>query len=307
MNLRPLLLVAVLAILLAGVTLTVRPFRPASGTKHTTATETLTVPAMVRSLRPTYPYSIIPGGVYSRSELVAQLGRDSVARAHYADFNVSNARLTASNQDRLAYVSYRQHGQVFWTRNKLRIPKGELLLTDGQNLARTRCGNRLAEEKPASARTSATEPVADLQMPSVSEKQLTDERLSFSTPPESGTQMADSTAKPLGWEPLNLPFSWTPKTEVLSATAPPSNVSPGIASPFSLPIAGAPFFRANQVLSATTPVSGTTPAFRQSAHSGGYARHGWHRTPIDVPGARHQPVWRHAGPRCTRRASTGTK
>jgi hypothetical protein len=42
------------------------------------------------------------------------------------------------------YVSYRKANRVYWTSKKHRVCKGEAILTDGKNMARTRCGNRLS-------------------------------------------------------------------------------------------------------------------------------------------------------------------
>src|SRR5579875_1349726 len=104
------------------------------------------IPAIERALRPNYPYSVIPGGAYSAAELRNAVKSDPLVRAHYADFNLGAVRLVTLQEDRYQYVSYRVHNHVFWTRNKLRIPKGEILLTDGCNYARTRCGNRLSNK-----------------------------------------------------------------------------------------------------------------------------------------------------------------
>lgn len=102
------------------------------------------VSAISRSLRPNYPYSVIPGGAYSPAELRFSVRHDRVVKNHYADFNIDSARLVKLTEDRFQYVSYRLKNQVYWTRKKLRIPKGEVLLTDGSHFARTRCGNRLS-------------------------------------------------------------------------------------------------------------------------------------------------------------------
>lgn len=99
---------------------------------------------VVRSLRPVYPYSVIPGGVYSPEELMRALATDRLVHDHYADFNFASAHLVTMAEDRYAYVSYRLAGRLLWTAHKLRIPKGETLLTDGVNFCRTRCGNRLS-------------------------------------------------------------------------------------------------------------------------------------------------------------------
>jgi hypothetical protein len=101
-----------------------------------------TVPAtqgptsLVRALRPNYPYSVIPGGAYSQGELQYAHGKDTLVRSHYSDFDVKNAKLVNLTEDRFQYVSYRLKDQIYWTKRKLRIPKGELLLTDGVHYAR---------------------------------------------------------------------------------------------------------------------------------------------------------------------------
>ncbi len=114
------------------------------------------IDAAARSLRPNYPYSVIPGGAYSRAELRVVNQRDPLVREHYSDFNVNAAQLVTLTADRFQYVSYRLHNQIFWTRKRLRILKGEVLLTDGRHYARTRCGNRLSPT--AMAQTSPLQP-----------------------------------------------------------------------------------------------------------------------------------------------------
>jgi hypothetical protein len=107
------------------------------------------VPAISRALRPDYPYSVIPGGAYSPSELRYANENDRLVREHYAGFNLGAARLVTLSEDRDQYVSFRLRDQIYWTRNKLHIPRGEILLTDGRNYARTRCGNRLSNTPQA--------------------------------------------------------------------------------------------------------------------------------------------------------------
>jgi hypothetical protein len=102
------------------------------------------VSAASRALRPNYPYSVIVGGAYSPAELRYAQEKDRSVREHYADFDLRAARLVTLTQDRDQYVSFRQQNRIYWTWNKLRIPQGEILLTDGRNYARTRCGNRLS-------------------------------------------------------------------------------------------------------------------------------------------------------------------
>jgi len=106
-----------------------------------------TVSTLERALRPVYPYSVIPGGAYTPAELRNSIAKDKVVQAHYSDFDVSSARAVTLEADRFQYVSYRLNNKVYWTSRKLRIPKGEVLLTDGKHFARTRCGNRLCDTR----------------------------------------------------------------------------------------------------------------------------------------------------------------
>jgi PEP-CTERM motif len=94
--------------------------------------------------RPLYPYSIIPGGAYSQDELARAIENDPVVARHYGNFAVGKTRVVRLDHSELMYVSYRIGNQVFWTNKRLLIPAGEALLTDGENTARTRCGNRLS-------------------------------------------------------------------------------------------------------------------------------------------------------------------
>lgn len=97
------------------------------------------------SERPVYPYSVIAGGIRSAGELKSAISKDAVVSGHYSDFNLSKSRIIESKTEKLAYVSYRIGNNIFWTKKKIRLPKGEKLVTDGVNYARTRCGNRFSE------------------------------------------------------------------------------------------------------------------------------------------------------------------
>ena len=120
--------------------------------KHTTS-QSAVIPAAARSLRPNYPYSVVAGGVYSPAELREAAERDSVVKKHYSDFDIAAARVVKLTEDQYQYVSFRMGDKTFWTHKKLRIPKGEILLSDGHNYARTRCGNRLSEVRKGNTTT----------------------------------------------------------------------------------------------------------------------------------------------------------
>jgi len=107
-----------------------------------------------------YPYSVVPGGAHTARELREAILRDPVVGAHYSDFKLSNARIVKLPAAKTAYVSYRLGNNVYWTRKKIKLAKGEELITDGKNYARTRCGNRVAEG-PAGA-TAPDEPPEEI-------------------------------------------------------------------------------------------------------------------------------------------------
>jgi hypothetical protein len=106
--------------------------------------------------RPLYRYSVIPGGAYTIAEMHAALDRDPVVAAHYAHLDRTRLRTETVTHDRYVHVSYRKGNEVFWTKNKVLLRRGETILTDGTTEVRGRCGNCISEQ--AMAPTSAEEP-----------------------------------------------------------------------------------------------------------------------------------------------------
>ena len=150
--------------------------------------------SLVRALRPNFPYSVISGGAYSPGELRFAGQNDAVVRTHYANFDVGHAKMVRLVDDRYQYASYRRASQIYWTKKKLRIPKGELLLTDGENYARARCGNRLSD-KPHPDAISPHEPdSALLSLPPLNRDLLA--KLALATPPALG-DIPINAARPL--------------------------------------------------------------------------------------------------------------
>lgn len=97
------------------------------------------------NLRFYYQYSVIPGGIQSAEELREALAEDPVVADHYADFGLKHVNFVTLGRDQAFYVSYRIPSGVFWTSRPMLLHRGEKLVTDGFNLARVRCGNRLSE------------------------------------------------------------------------------------------------------------------------------------------------------------------
>lgn len=158
---------AALALLAAGIFLAVRGIAPhlrPESKSGSTSVFSLSAPensaaaeAPATHLRPLYPFSVIPGGVENRRELKNAIANDPVVAKHYEGFDVRKAKIISLDRDRIVYVSYRMGNDVFWTKRPIKLHKGEMVITDGKNEARTRCGNRISQSPQAS--TSAKEPL----------------------------------------------------------------------------------------------------------------------------------------------------
>jgi hypothetical protein len=107
-----------------------------------------------------YPYSVVPGGVKDADDLRYAALRDYVVRRHFANFNFANAHLLRLTEAREVYLSYRIRDTVYWTRKKVRLHPGELLLTDGKITARAHCGNQISDT--AKPEVSEEEPAEDV-------------------------------------------------------------------------------------------------------------------------------------------------
>ncbi len=107
-----------------------------------------------------YPYSVVDGRVHSVQELRSAISRDPVVAKHYSNFELDRARIIEAKADRDFHVSYRIGKEIFWTKKRLKVAKGERLITDGTNFTRTRCANVLSEVPQG--KTSPHEPAPEV-------------------------------------------------------------------------------------------------------------------------------------------------
>jgi hypothetical protein len=114
--------------------------------------------------RPVYPYSLVPGGIEDARELKWVAEHDPVVAAHYAGFDYDHARTVRLVLARTVVMSYRIGNRVYWTRHRVKLQKGEKVITDGKMIARARCANRV-EEVPQQATSESEPPVAKFDMP----------------------------------------------------------------------------------------------------------------------------------------------
>ena len=137
--------------------------RTAARRDSTIATRLYANPARsFRRLPGVYPYSVVPGGVRDLAELRNAAAHDSAVQRHYSHFDFDHAKLIRLQEARDVYLSYRIRDTVFWTRKRVRLLPGELLLTDGKITARARCGNQVSDTaKPEVSNEEPDEDVLD--------------------------------------------------------------------------------------------------------------------------------------------------
>ena len=111
-----------------------------------TSTRSISDSATGHSKRKVFRNSVLPGGVTSREELADRLKKDPAASAHYSGVKTLQMQPEEVKSGRLVHVSYRTKEGIFWTKKKVPLHPGEVLLTDGKDEVRARCGNRISEE-----------------------------------------------------------------------------------------------------------------------------------------------------------------
>lgn len=169
---RKFLLWAAVCLLGVATVVLLRPSSPngpfpsaAAGNKHPAQlpSESLRVAAKGPSTS-SRVYFVIPEGIHSKQQLAKELATDPVVARHYADFDLQKFRFVRLRRGREAYVSYRLGNHIYWTSKKIPLYAGETLVTDGTNLARARCGNRISDvpRQPTSPRQP---PLLSLSLP----------------------------------------------------------------------------------------------------------------------------------------------
>ena len=142
--------------------------RQVTTTRHITGGRGYTVPIDAEQRdKIGYPFSLVPGGVGSPEELKQRVAHDGALAEHYRGFRYATSRMVRLEADREAYVSYRKEEGIFWTRKKVLLRKGELLLTDGHMVVRSRCGNQVCETPQAPVARTAEPSELEMETPLV--------------------------------------------------------------------------------------------------------------------------------------------
>lgn len=116
-------------------------------------------PLDLRVGRQVLPYSVVPGGLRSLRDVADSIDSDPVVARHYHDLHIENLTLRRTAAPMDVFVSYRVQNAIYWTSHKIHLAKGELVLVDGKNVIRARCGNRIAFElSPEAPKAPPLEP-----------------------------------------------------------------------------------------------------------------------------------------------------
>lgn len=210
-----------------------------------------------------YPYSVIPGGARDANQLRNAVAQDPTVRAHYANFVLASARVERLPKTQAFYVSYRIGNDIYWTKHAVAIPAGETVLSDGEHIARTRCGNRLstvpvapnAKNEPAPAAMEIADggtELASIETPAPAELPATPPLATEIAPPPAGPAVSPMGifAPPLPSFPIG---SGTPLPPGSPSTPPSRPTPPSGPTPPSTPPSG-------PTPPATPPSSPTPPA-----------------------------------------------
>jgi hypothetical protein len=96
--------------------------------------------------RPIFPFSVVPGGTLAPAEAKSRAAADPIVRQHYAGIQFHKLKPFRLTQPASGYVSFRVGNRIFWTAQRLYLKPGELVLSDGAQMIRGRCGNRISPD-----------------------------------------------------------------------------------------------------------------------------------------------------------------
>jgi PEP-CTERM motif len=181
-----------------------------------------------RAGRAIYPYSLIPGGVRNSYELSESISHDAVLAEHYRDIRPAAMFPLRLTSDTDGYLSYRVGNQIYWTRHLVRIKKGELVLTDGYRMIRSRCGNQIIpayfRPKGIPATLDPLEPppaVFEAGFPPIMTLPPNQALLAEKNSPPLPVVPGAAGTPPIFWPPVVPPVAWCCSGSTQTGTPPP--------------------------------------------------------------------------------------
>jgi hypothetical protein len=200
--------------------------------------------------RKVYKYSVVPGGVESPEELAEARRTDPVVAANFADFG-NHTTITHLKEDMFVYVAYRVGDKVYYTKKKHKVCKGEEVITDGKNYARTRCANRMTKvfKAPGIVFNEPKPPELDLIEPP---------EPAIEIPPDPLLAATNYPILPTPFAPVTPPIQTGANTGVKPITS-TTGASSEVIFPAYFPFSGIAPGLLVPPRSSTTPPSGPTP------------------------------------------------
>jgi hypothetical protein len=87
-------------------------------------------------------YGLCPkNGIRSVEDFKRIVAGDPLLTAHFAGFDWDNAEMGSLEESIYAHLAYRKNGRIWTTRRRIRLPKGDGYITDGDRWVRTFCCN----------------------------------------------------------------------------------------------------------------------------------------------------------------------
>jgi hypothetical protein len=100
-----------------------------------------------------YPYAVVMLGVHNLNEFVGARATDPLVARHYAGIYQGSLQPAVWTDSKPVYVSFRNGGEIYYTKTKRHVPAGAPVLVVSPTIAiRQRCGNLLAFSLPPGAR-----------------------------------------------------------------------------------------------------------------------------------------------------------
>jgi len=94
-------------------------------------------------------------GLCQKNSFVSVVGfehvvrNDAVLAKYYANFNFANAKLGINNQETMAYVAHRSGDIIKKTKKPIKLPKGDIVISDGTTVVRAFCCNDIELPPPS--------------------------------------------------------------------------------------------------------------------------------------------------------------
>lgn len=106
--------------------------------------------------------------IHSVEDFRRTVEADAVLAGHYAGFDFDNARIEKLDKPAMVYVAYRKKDNISYTTRMIKLPAGDMYITDGKRKVRMYCCNDFFDKfpvVPSTVDTLISPDLAPLPMP----------------------------------------------------------------------------------------------------------------------------------------------